>query len=140
MVDVLAVDRVIVLTPALEEAVEQFERLGFDFGDPVEMEVGGEVIASRLDWSGLDLMTPKREGTELSAYLDAEGPGLYGLVLRIDDLDSAKRDLAADGIDPMDEYEVGDVSEALYHPRHFSGVLVTLAEYSPRHPLEEAVE
>ena len=36
-------------------------------------------------------------------------PGLYGLVFRVADLDSAKEEFAADGIEPMDEYEVGDV-------------------------------
>jgi hypothetical protein len=140
MVEVLDIDRIIVLTDDLNDSIEQFERLGLDFGDSLEMDIGGDTIVSRLDWSGVDLMTPGSEEGELAAYLDARGPGLYGLALRVSDLEEAMAKLDDDGIEPMDEYRSGDVSEALYHPRHFSGVLVILAEYVPEHPLEEAVE
>lgn len=140
MVQVFDIDRVIVLTPNLEDAVDRFEKLGLNFGDALEMDVGGETIASCLDWSGVDLMSPKSEEGELAEYLTARGPGLYGLAFRVADLEGAKAELEDDGIEPMDEYQSGQVSEVLYHPKHFSGVLVILAEYTVRHPLEEAVE
>lgn len=138
MVTVLDVDRVIVATPNLEEAVEQFERLGLSFGEHLEFGVGDETLSARLEETGVDVLTPAGNG-EIRTYLDEHGPGLYGLALRVADLDAARADLAEQGVEPFQSYTEGSFEEYFYHPRDFAGVMVILCEYDAPHSLEAAL-
>lgn len=138
MVDVLEIGRVIIATKDMDKAVEQFERLGLSFGEEMEFQLGEEALSGRLDYSGVDVITPQNEG-EISRYIEERGPGLYGLSLRVTDVQSARDELAEEGIEPFQQYQENEFQEYFYHPRHFSGVMLILAEYPATHPLEAAV-
>lgn len=138
MVDINEIGRVIIATEDMAEAVEQFERLGLSFGEEMSFELGEQALSGRMDYSGVDVITPRSDG-ELSRYVEEEGPGLYGLSLRVTDVRAARRELAEEGVEPFMEYQEGEFLEYFYHPRDFSGVLVILAEYPGTHPLEAAV-
>ena len=139
MVQVIDVDRVIVATDDLEQAVEQFERLGLSFGEELEFGVGEETLSARLEKTGVDVLMPEGDG-EIQRYLDKQGPGLYGLALRVNDVESAHDELMAEGIEPIQSYEEGPLSEYFYHPRDFAGVMLILCEYDAPHSLEAALE
>lgn len=139
MVQVLDVDRVIVATHDLERAVAQFERLGLSFGEELEFGVGPELLSARLEETGVDVLTPEDDG-EIRRYVDEHGSGLYGLALRVADVESAREELATDGVEPIQSYEEGPLKEYFYHPSDFAGVMLVLCEYDAPHSLEAALE
>lgn len=139
MVQVIEVDRVIVVTPDLERAVKQFKQLDLSFGEQLEFGVGEETLLARLEETGIDVLTPESEG-EIQRYLNENGPGLYGLALRVADVEAAHDELAADGVEPIQSYEEGPLMEYFYHPDDFAGVMVILCEYDAPHSLEVAME
>lgn len=138
MVDVIEIGRVIIATEDIAKAVEQFERLGLSFGEEMSFQLGEQALSGRIDYSGVDVITPQSDG-ELRRFVEEEGPGLYGLSLRVTDARAAQRELAEEGVEPFMEYREGEFLEYFYHPRDFSGVMVILAEYPGTHPLEAAV-
>jgi hypothetical protein len=138
MVDVIEIGRVVIATDDMAAAVEKFERLGLSFGEEMSFRLGEEALSGRMDYTGVDFITPAAEG-ELSRFLEREGPGLYGLSLRVTDAAAARDELAEEGVEPFQEYEEGEFLEYFYHPRDFAGVMVILAEYPETHPLETAV-
>lgn len=139
MVQVVDVDRVVIVTPDLKESVEQFERLGLSFGDDLAFTVGDEPISARIEEHGIDFITPTEDG-EINRYLDENGPGLYALSLRVDDAEAARDELAEEGIKPVKGYTDGPLKEYFYHPSDFAGVLIIVCEYDTPHPLEAALE
>lgn len=138
MVQGIDVDRVIVATGDLERAVVQFERLGLSFGERLEFGVGEEILSARLEETGVDVLTPEGDG-EIERYLDEHGPGLYGLALRVADVEAAREELAAEGVEPVQSYEEATMTEYFYHPDDFAGVMLILREYDAPHSLEAAL-
>jgi 4-hydroxyphenylpyruvate dioxygenase-like putative hemolysin len=138
MVDVLEIDRVVIASGDMEETVEQFERLGLSFGEGMSFQLGEEALSGRMDYSGVDIISPASDG-EIARFVEEEGPGLYGISLRVSDAEAARQHLAEEGIEPFQQYQEGEFLEFFYHPRHFSGVMVIVAEYPATHPLEAFV-
>lgn len=139
MVQVIDIDRAVIVTRDIEKSVAQFERLGLTFGEELTFEVGDEPISARVEEHGIDFITPEKEG-EISRYLDETGPGLYALSLRVDDAAAARDRLAEDGVEPVKAYKDGPLEEYFYHPSDFSGVLLIVCEYDAPHPLEASLE
>lgn len=134
---VRSLDRVIIVTPDLEGTVGQFEDLlGLSFDDPKEAETESPAGVQRMRLThgppGIEIITPEDEDNAIANFIDSHGPGLYGVVLRVDDLEAAKAELSEKGVDPISETG-GAAAEAFYHPKHFGGVLTLLTEYS--HPM-----
>lgn len=141
--NVIGVDRVIIATNELDETASQFEELlGISFGEVLEptttTDAGGQDVANVLSPSGVELVTPRSEGAEVKRFLEENGPGLYAVSIRVSDLDPAVDELAAKGIEPVGEYSSNDFEEVFFHPRHFGGAFVILAEYDAPHPAETA--
>lgn len=130
------IDRIMIAVPNIDDATEQFERqLGLAFGDPVgsSIELPTGVQRSDVAYShpGVEFVSP-RENNEVARFLDEYGPGLFGLVFRVRDLDAAETHLADQGIDPIASDNPGGARERHYHPNDFNGTYVILTEYD--HP------
>ena len=134
---VLDLDRVIVAVPDLEDAISQFEALGLSFSEPkaAETESPAGVQRMRLGYAepGVEVLTPVDDDNAVAQFIEENGPGLYGFVLRVDDLEAAKSELEAQGVEPIAEEGSDDAPEAFYHPKDFGGVFTILTEYS--HPM-----
>lgn len=135
MVQVIEVDRVIIGTEDIDATVEQFERLGLSFGETLSFQVGEERLSARLEEHGIDILSPDDEG-EIQRYLDEQGGGLYGLSVRVADVEAAREALAEEGVEPIQEYQEDSFAEYFYHPRDFGGVLLIVCEYDVPHSLE----
>jgi len=137
------VDRVIIATLAIDETADQFsEYLGIEFGDllgaTTQTGSGEQPVANRLSPSGVELVTPKTDEGQVAQFLEQNGPGLYALSIRVADLDAAEAHLNSKGIEPVGRYNSADFRESFYHPRHFGGAFIILAEYDAPHPAETA--
>lgn len=128
---VLDIERVIVATEDVNELATRLnDRLGIRFGAVFE-EDGLESCIAR-DNSKLDLLAPKAETETTEAvrsFLDSSGPGLYGLALRVDDVEAGREELAAADIEPVYTEEQYEFTEYFFHPRHFGGVFLAISDY-----------
>ena len=141
--EVHGVDRVIIATPSIDETAAQFsELLGIEFGDLLDATTqtasGEQSVANKLSASGVELVTPKTEDGQVAQFLERNGPGLYALSIRVADLAEAEAELEAKGVEPVGRYESAAFKESFYHPKHFGGAFVILAEYDAPHPAETA--
>lgn len=142
---VLGVDRVMLATWDLDETVGQFEELlGLSFSEALEpttdTDSGAQAVANALSPSGVEILTPREDGNEVTRFLEENGPGLYALSIRVADLDAAVDELAEKGVEPVGKYAHADFAEAFFHPKHFGGAFVILAEYHAPHPAVTASE
>lgn len=135
--NVLEIDRVIIAAPNLNDAVAQFEALGVSFAAPKSAETDSPAGVQRMRLThadpGIEVITPVDDDNEVARFIEANGPGIYGFVIRVDDLDDAKATLADTGIDPIAEAGSDAAPEAFYHPKDFSGAFVILTAYD--HPM-----
>lgn len=137
------VDRVMIATWELESTIEQFEELlGISFSEAFEpttdTDAGSQAIANVISPTGVEILTPREEGNEVTRFLEENGSGLYALSLRVEDLDAAVEELREKEVEPVGKYAHADFAEAFYHPRHFGGAFVILAEYDAPHPAVSA--
>lgn len=133
--EILGIDRVVVMTDDIGGSVEQFnDLLGLRFDEVRDSEVEGEEMSISYSFPGIELMTPRSDDGAVARRLEEHGPGLHALCLRVEDLDEATAELAGKGLDPIIESDDGDSKSAFYHPEAFNGVFLQLMEYP--HPLE----
>lgn len=140
---VIGVDRVMIATWDLEEVMRQFsDLLDLSFSEVVEpttsTESGAQQVANTISPSGVEILTPREDGNEVARFLEENGPGLYALSIRVADLDEATTELREKGVEPVGHYDHDDFAEAFYHPKHFGGAFVILAEYDAPHPAVSA--
>lgn len=138
---VIEIDRVIVASNDVDQTVERLqELLDIEFGakinTAVEAPSGDEHLNSRISPVGFDVVAPDGDDTELARFLEENGPGLYGVTLRVPDVEAAKAELAEKGIDPVGRLNADGFAEVFYHPRDFEGMFVAIAEFKERHPVE----
>lgn len=130
--DVIEFDRVMVATPDLEESIENLEsKLGMSFTEKTT-EIEDSNVQLGYSFPGIELLSPGDADDAVASFLEDQGPGVYGIVLRVRDLEDAKTELAEQGIEPIMEAGAADAPEAFYHPREFDGVFTILTEYT--HP------
>lgn len=135
--DVLSLDRIMIAVPEIQESQNKFTSLlGLHFGESfestIETTAGMQRSLVSYGFPGVELITPTQEDSGLARYLDSYGPGLFGVVFRVADINESKTHLGNHGVDPIAEYETDAMRELHYHPNDFSGVYVLLTEYS--HP------
>jgi methylmalonyl-CoA/ethylmalonyl-CoA epimerase len=135
--EVLEIDRVMVATPDAAAAAERFEELlGLRFGDVVDSEtdLGGDIQRNQVTYAhpGLELVAPADDDSGVAAFLEANGPGLFGLVVRVADIEAAGAELAEQGVEPIGDETPDGVRELHYHPEDFGGIYTLLTEY--HHP------
>lgn len=140
---IYGVDRVIIATRNLDDLEDQFnELLGISFGGlstpTTDTDSGAQPVQNLLSGSGIELVAPRSEDGEVSRFIEENGPGLYAVSLRVANLDAAREELSEKGVEPVGEYEQNDFREIFYHPNHFGGAFVILAEYAAPHAAEVA--
>ena len=135
---VVGIDRVVVATDDIDRTAGTLtDRLGIEFGDlltlTTETTAGENDLRSVVDTAGvgLDVVQPASDDPDdaVGRFVEEYGTGLYAVAFRVADLDAARAELAADGVDPVGEIRAGEFAEYLYHPRDFDGLFVFLAEF-----------
>lgn len=134
---VVDIDRVVVATDDLERTSETLsDLLAVDFGTRLtlstETSAGEHDLQSVIDTNGIGIDIVQSDSTDddaVSHFVDRYGTGLYALALQVADLEEARRDLAANGVEPVGEISAGDFTEYLFHPSDFDGIFLFLAEY-----------
>lgn len=132
--DVLDVDRVMLAAPDAHETADRFEELlDLSFTDVVDSvtETGETVNRNDVAYAepGIEVIAPQDDESGVSGFLEAHGPGLFGMVIRVADADAAKAELAAKGVEPIADETPDDVREIHYHPTDFGGVYTLLTSY-----------
>jgi methylmalonyl-CoA/ethylmalonyl-CoA epimerase len=123
---------VTVATPDLDGAVATFRR---NFGFPIIRSLESAENKTRSTCLGIgaaeiEIMTPAAEGSPLAGFLAERGPGLYLLVLEVDDLEAARADLAERGIEVSLKKSPDGRSTALLSSTQTHGVRIALVERS----------
>jgi hypothetical protein len=121
-----------VVTAEPETAVATFQR---SFGLPVTRQGAGidpstRVIALGIGVAEIVMIAPTGEGSPVSGILVEQGPGLYNLVLAVDDLSAATAELSARGLE-VAERQTPDHRLLLPNPRQTHGVRIALVERGP---------
>ena len=115
----------------LDEAVDTYRRL---FGAEVERrdtvaDQGVEAAAMRVGESRVELVSPLDEDTPVARFLAKRGPGMHHVAYAVSDLQDQLRDLAAQGVELIDdEPHLGlfGLEVAFVHPDSVHGVLAEL--------------
>lgn len=132
---VLDIDRVAILTPDISESLNKWsDYLGLEF-KTINQGEAGEPIETTYSHPGIEFLAPRTDDGILAERLEEGGPGMHALVLRVDDLEAAKAELAEKGVEPIMEGDPdSETKTAFYSPREFDGVLLELTEYP--HPMD----
>lgn len=130
---VLEIDRIMIAIPDIDEATDQFrDHLDVPFGNRKTAEIADANIQLNYTEPGIELLAPGDADDAVADFLERRGPGMYGVVFRVEDLEAAKAELAEKGVEPFREAGTDAAPEAFYHPKHFGGVFTILTEYT--HP------
>lgn len=123
-----AIHHVGVAVDDLDDAVRTYERL---FGGRVEHrervdDQGVEAASLRLGESRVELLAALGEDTPVGRFLAKRGPGMHHVAYEVDDVESALRELAAEGaelIDASPRRGMFGLQVAFVHPESVHGVL-----------------
>ena len=90
-----------VATPDLDGSVATFRK---NFGFPVSRTTESTTAKTRsaflaIGAAEIEISTPTSDGSPLASVLAERGAGLHQLVLQVDDVEAARADLAARGIE-----------------------------------------
>ena len=117
----------------LEAEVARYRRLVGE--EPAHREVvaeqGVEEVFFAVGASFVQLLGALGADTPVGRFLAKRGPGLHHLAFRVDDVDAALAEVAAEGAELIDaEPRAGSRGTriAFVHPRSMGGVLVELVE------------
>jgi methylmalonyl-CoA/ethylmalonyl-CoA epimerase len=130
MPQVRALDHIAIATPDLESSLKVFEQLGLKCDHVEELpERGIRVAFLPIGDTRIELVTPTREDSEVSAFLDKRGGGIHHLAFRVDDVDSDVKALKDGGVRMAQEPAPGahDCRVAFVHPKSTGGVLLELS-------------
>jgi methylmalonyl-CoA/ethylmalonyl-CoA epimerase len=131
MTKVRAIDHIAIATPDLEASMKLFaDALGLRC-DHVEdiPERGIRVAMIPIGDTRIELVTPLRAGSEVSAFLDKRGGGIHHIALRTDDVDGDIAELKEKGVRIAQEPGPGahGCRVAFVHPKATGGVLLELS-------------
>ena len=100
-------------------------------GEPESVADEAVAIAFlQLDTGHLELIQPTSSDSGVAKYLAKRGPGMHHLCLEVQDLDAKLKQLAASGVELINEVprERDDWRYAFVHPKSSGGVLLELYE------------
>ncbi|MCG1002300.1 MULTISPECIES: methylmalonyl-CoA epimerase [Halobacterium] len=94
---------------------------------------GLRVVFLDLDGDGyFELLEPVAADTDISAYLDREGPGIHHVALATDDIEAALATAREAGVELIDEQPREGAwghDVAFLHPRDTGGALVEFVQH-----------
>jgi 4-hydroxyphenylpyruvate dioxygenase-like putative hemolysin len=127
----LELDRVIVGTDDATAGIEALTELfGIAFSDLID---GGTIDRYAVGHPGVEVAEPGDADGDVADLLREAGPGLCGVTFRVADLEEAKAELAAKGLEPFRELDIEHAPEALYRLEAFGGMFLVLTAYE--HPV-----
>ena len=133
MIKTERVDRVAIGVKDLEKAMAFFyETLGIKFDEVRESKT--DKYRATYSNVGLELVQPTAKATAIAEFIDKKGEGVIAICIKVPDLEEAKRDLQTKGLRLINEVSRGGLKEAIFHPKDFYGVAITLCEYEAPHP------
>ena len=131
MTKIRAVDHIAIATPDLEASLAFFrDALGITCDHIEEIaERGIRVAMLPIGGTRIELVTPMREDSEVSAFLDKRGGGIHHIALTTDDVDGDTLELAAKNVRIAQEPAPGahGCRVAFVHPKATGGVLLELS-------------
>jgi len=127
-VRVLGIHHVGLAVVDLDEAIATYERF---FGARVEcrdslQQQGVEAAALRVGDGRVELLEPTGDDTPVGRFLARRGPGMHHVALETDDVETALRELSAEGARLIDETPrrgLYGLEVAFVHPDAVHGVL-----------------
>lgn len=127
-----ALDHIAIATPDLEESLRFYEQaLGIQATHIEDLEDRGIRVAFLpIGDTRIELITPLRQGSEVSAFLDKRGGGIHHLAFRTDDVDADVEDLKARGVRLTSEQAAPGAHGcrvAFIHPKAAGGTLIELS-------------
>ena len=137
MPNVKSLDHIAIATANLDESLALFEKaLGIRCEHIEELpERGIRVAFLPVGDTRIELVTPLREGSEVSAFLDKRGGGIHHLAFRVDDVDGDVKALKEQGVRIAQDPSPGahGCRVAFVHPKSTGGVLVELSTPPAKH-------
>ncbi len=78
--------------------------------------------------SRLELLVPLDDSSPVARFLAKHGPGVHHVAYAVDDLDAARAEMVAAGLEPIGEPSTGADGKRIqfFHPRSTQGVLVEI--------------
>jgi methylmalonyl-CoA/ethylmalonyl-CoA epimerase len=131
--NVLRVDHIGIAVPNLEEALKFYEgALGVKSTGVEEVkEQKVKVCFIPCGDSELELLESTAPDGPIAKFIEAKGPGLQHIALRVDNIEAALEELKAKGVKLIDEkprYGAGGAKIAFIHPKATGGILLELSE------------
>lgn len=119
-----------IATAEIEDSVATFRK---NFGFPVTRtaeDSSGLMRSVALGVGGaeIEMVAPTGEESSVARFLAERGPGLHQIVLEVDDLEAARADLSARGIDVIVETGSDGRSTGLLSALQTHGVRIALVE------------
>jgi methylmalonyl-CoA/ethylmalonyl-CoA epimerase len=119
-----------VVTADLDGTVATFRR---NFGLPVTRsseaaDAKSKSVFLAIGSAQIEIATPTAEGSPLAGFLAERGAGLYQLVLVVDDLEAARRDLEERGIEISIKPGPSGKPSGHLSPAQTHGVRIALVE------------
>jgi methylmalonyl-CoA epimerase len=119
----------------LDAALETYERL---FAARLESREtmpsqGAEAAALLVGSSRVELLAPTADDTPIGRFLARRGPGMHHVAYEVEDLASELEQLAADGVELVDEVPrpgLYGLEVAFLHPGSVHGVLSELVSHA----------
>lgn len=126
------IDRVVLAVNNIRQSAEFFQDvLGIQFDKYVEAKDQAiRVIYSSL---GLQLNEAMSPTSDVKKFIDRHGEGPYCLVMKVTDIEEARNELKGKGLREIYHFQVGNLKEAIFHPKDTYGVMLVLAEYPSYH-------
>ena len=127
------IDHIAIAVPDLGDAIDYYrETFGavVDHREVVESD-GVEEALLKVAESYIQLISPIRDDSTLTAFLEERGEGLHHVGFRVDDCAAVLEILAAEGhelIDPEPRPGSRGTQVAFVHPRAMHGTLILLVE------------
>lgn len=124
------IDHIGVAVNHLDEALRLWRvTLGLEL-DQIE-EVPTQQLVSyhlRAGESHIELLSPTDPGSVISRFLEKNGPGIHHIALKVDDLDTMRRNLVGAGYHPIGEPSIGANGKRIqfFHPKTTGGVLLEI--------------
>lgn len=133
-----AIDHIGVAVEDLDEAIALHrDRLGMTLVHRETVsEQGVEAVLLDVGDSHVELLQPLGPDTAVGKFLARRGPGLHHVAYRVDDVEEALRQLAAEGVRLIDEHPRNGIRNsrvAFVHPAATGGVLTEIVQPAEDH-------
>lgn len=132
MPKVKRLDHIAIATDDLEKSLAFYEgALGIRCEHVEDLEDRGIRVAMLpIGETRIELITPLREGSEVSAFLEKRGGGIHHMCFSVDDVDADVEDLKREGVRlTADKAAPGahGCQVAFIHPKASGGTLIELS-------------